>query len=87
MDRLHAAHPLRASGLALIAVQHVCVERYGEGSRSWVHVIAEPYALVIVEGGRPRALDLSGSGTPLEPLLREVVGLADTLQTITQGPA
>ena len=82
MERLHATHPLRVSGLVLIAVQRVRVEHHGKGGRSWVHVFAEPHALVVVEGGRPRALDPTGADIPLKPLLREAAGLAEALRTI-----
>jgi len=82
VERLEANPPLRVGGRTLVTIQRVRVEHRETGDGAWVGATAEPRALVVVEGGRPRALDALGAEVALEPFLRDVPGLAEVLRTI-----
>ena len=81
MESLRATKPLRLSGIVLIPIQRVRVERFGGFWGFSIRASAEPHALVIAEEGLWRAIDLKGNDTPLEPLLRETSGLAEAIRT------
>ena len=82
MERLHAARPLRLSGLVLIPIQRVRLEHCEKRGGYWVHGLAEPYAVVFAERGGWRAIDMAGKKIPLKPLLREAAGLAESIRRV-----
>jgi len=75
MTGLVAGAPVRAGGRVVIPVERVWLHA---GAR-WAAGGREPVAVVIVDGAGPRAVDIHGDETALEPLLAEASGLAAAL--------
>ena len=80
METLRATRPLRIDGVVLIPVQRVRVEVSQGCAGVCMHAFADPRAVVVRSHGRWHAIDPAGDALELEPLVREVAGLADALE-------
>ena len=80
MDGLHMTEPLRLHGVTLIVIQRVRVEASREGSGSSLFAFAKPWSIVTEERGQWRAMDMDGSEMALEPLTKDVEGLASLVR-------
>ena len=73
---LRAGAPVRAAGFVLIPIERVRRLSYA-GRVQLAHWSVEPVALVVCGEGRPKALDMDGSETPVEELELRAPGLRE----------
>lgn len=86
-EELRAGPQLRVGSVTLIPIERVVVHAGTAGSAAWFTAAKEPFALVVRDAGRVRAIGVGAEEVSLESLGEMIPGLVSMVEaSMARGP-
>lgn len=80
MNKLRAGAPITVGRVAVIPIERVRIDSEKLADGYWLNVALEAVAVVICEGGNPRALDVEARERRVDEFLTKIPELEPLLQ-------